>query len=164
LCCVEKEIAKSAGIRSMTLLHLPYLFNILILVPVGLGSQFNLFHVSRGHFPESAGWRSLTGSLWTAILVGSILDLFQPVLFSPLLLLQVVYKTALVNGLCRSEDTERRQETRDSLGDHYYLCDHSDLISAGHPMALSFSMAELNTLEVEKSMVSMAVYRGRHCP
>jgi hypothetical protein len=77
----------------MNVLLLPYIANIVILAPVGLGSLFNLFQVSRGHFPESAGWRTLVGSLWTAILVGSVLGLFQPILFSPLLLLQVIYKT-----------------------------------------------------------------------
>lgn len=77
----------------MTGLHLPYVANIVILVPIALGTLFNLFPVSRGHFPESAGWRTLAGSLWTAILIGSILGLFRPVVFSPLLLLQVIYKT-----------------------------------------------------------------------
>jgi hypothetical protein len=77
----------------MKILLFPYIANIVLLVPVALGSLFNLFPVSKGHFPESAGWRSLTGSLWTAILVISVLGLFQPVLFSPILLLQVIYKT-----------------------------------------------------------------------
>lgn len=76
----------------MNTLLLPNIANIVILVPVGLGSLFNLFLVSRGQFPESAGWRTLVGSLWTAILVGSVLGLFQPILFGPLLLLQVIYK------------------------------------------------------------------------
>ena len=96
----------------MNLLYLPYLFNILILVPVGLGSLFNVFQVSHGHFPESPGWRSLTGSLWTAILVCSILGLFQPILFSPLLLLQLIYKTLwlIVYVAPRIMKGDRRQE------------------------------------------------------
>lgn len=77
----------------MKLLLIPYIANIVILVPIGLGSLFNLFPVSKEHFPESAGWRTIAGSLWTAILIGSILGLFHPILFSPLLLLQVIYKT-----------------------------------------------------------------------
>ncbi|PZU96004.1 MAG: hypothetical protein DCE90_11285 [Pseudanabaena sp.] len=70
----------------------PYIANIIILVPVAMGTLFNLFPVADGHFPESAGWRLLVGSLWTAILAGSVMGLFNPLTFSPLLLLQVIYK------------------------------------------------------------------------
>ena len=77
----------------MRLLLLPYIANIVILVPVALGSLTGLLPISRGHFPESAGWRTITGSLWTAILVCSIAGLFQPVIFVPVLLLQVIYKS-----------------------------------------------------------------------
>jgi len=95
----------------MNTLLLPYIANIVILVPVGLGSLFNLFLVSRGQFPESAGWRTLVGSLWTAILVGSVLGLFQPILFSPLLLLKVIYKNLwlLVYVAPRIAKPDRRQ-------------------------------------------------------
>ena len=77
----------------MNLLLLPYIANIVILIPVALGSLTGLLPISRGHFPESAGWRTITGSLWTAILACSIAGLFQPVVFAPVLLLQVIYKT-----------------------------------------------------------------------
>lgn len=77
----------------MNWLLLPYVANIIILVPVGLGTLFNLFPISAGHFPESAGWRTIVGALWTAILIGSILGLGKPLVFSPLLLLQVIYKS-----------------------------------------------------------------------
>jgi len=70
----------------------PYIANIVILVPVVLGTLFNFFPISGGHFPESAGWRLLVGSLWASILVGSIFGIFNPVTFSPILLLQVIYK------------------------------------------------------------------------
>lgn len=95
----------------MNTLLLPYIANSVILVPVGLGSLFNLFLVLRGQFPESAGCRTLVGSLWTAILVGSVLGLFQPILFSPLLLLQVIYKTLwlLVYVAPRIAKADRRQ-------------------------------------------------------
>ncbi len=73
-------------------LLLPYFANIAILVPVALGSLTGLLPISRGHFPESPGWRTIAGSLWTGILVCSITGLFQPTVFTPILLLQVVYK------------------------------------------------------------------------
>ena len=44
-------------------------------------------------FPESEGFRTILGSLWTAILIGSFLGLFFPVTMSVLLLIQVIYKT-----------------------------------------------------------------------
>ena len=77
----------------MRLLQLPYIANIVILVPVALGSLTGLLPISRGHFPESPGWRTMTGSLWTAILACSIAGIFHPRIFAPILLLQVIYKT-----------------------------------------------------------------------
>ena len=71
---------------------IPYLANIAILVPVAFGSLTGLLPISRGHFPESAGWRTITGSLWTAILLCSIAGLFHPIIFAAILLLQVLYK------------------------------------------------------------------------
>lgn len=78
-------------------LLLPYFFNIIVLVPIGLmtllagerGGQL----ACQGKFPESEGFRTILGSLWTAILIGSVLGLFFPVPMSPLLLIQVIYKT-----------------------------------------------------------------------
>jgi hypothetical protein len=77
----------------MNWLLIPYLANIFILIPVVLGTLFDLFPISDGTFPESAGWRTLVGSLWGAILIGSILGLRSPMVFSPLLLLQLIYKS-----------------------------------------------------------------------
>lgn len=78
-------------------LLLPYVFNILILVPIGLltllGGERGGRIACQGKFPESAGFRTILGSLWTAILIGSVLALFYPVTMSPLLLTQVIYKT-----------------------------------------------------------------------
>ena len=48
---------------------------------------------SQHKFPESEGFRTILGSLWTAILIGSLVGLFFPFTMSPLLLLQVIYKT-----------------------------------------------------------------------
>jgi hypothetical protein len=81
----------------MSLLFLPYIFNILVLVPVGsltlLGGTNGGQLACQGKFPESEGFRTILGSLWTAILLGSVLGLFYPVTMSPLLLIQVIYKT-----------------------------------------------------------------------
>jgi hypothetical protein len=81
----------------MTLLLLPYVFNILVLIPIGLltllGGERGGQLACQGKFPESAGFRTILGSLWTAILIGSVLGLVYPVTMSPLLLIQVIYKT-----------------------------------------------------------------------
>ena len=81
----------------MTPLVLAYIFNIIILIPIGLmtmlggekGGQLSC----QSKFPESEGFRTILGSLWTAILIGSFLGLFFPVTMSVLLLIQVIYKT-----------------------------------------------------------------------
>ena len=81
----------------MNALLLPYFFNIIVLVPVGLltlfGGEKGGQLACQGKFPESEGFRTILGSLWTAILIGSALGLFYPVPMSPLLLIQVIYKT-----------------------------------------------------------------------
>lgn len=78
-------------------LLLPYIFNILVLIPVGLttllGGERGGRLVFQGRFPESAGIRTILGSLWTAILIGSVIGLFNPVSMSPLFLIQVIYKS-----------------------------------------------------------------------
>jgi hypothetical protein len=75
----------------------PYIFNIIVLIPVGLltllGGERGGQLACQNKFPESEGFRTILGSLWTAILVGSILGLFFPVQMSPLLLIQVIYKS-----------------------------------------------------------------------
>lgn len=85
------------GRGQVTLLLLPYACNILVLVPIGLmtllGGERGGQLACQGKFPESAGFRTILGSLWTAILIGSVLGVFYPVPMSPLLLIQVIYKT-----------------------------------------------------------------------
>ena len=76
----------------MNYLLIPYFANILILIPVALGSLTGLLPISRSHFPESPGWRTITGSLWTGIFACSIAGLFYPIIFAPILFLQVIYK------------------------------------------------------------------------
>jgi hypothetical protein len=79
------------------LLLLPYIFNIIVLVPIALMTLFGGKRggqlASQGKFHESEGFRTILGSLWTAILIGSVLGLLSPVTMSPLLLIQVIYKT-----------------------------------------------------------------------
>ncbi len=59
----------------MNLLLLPYIFNILVLIPVGLlalfGGEKGGQVACQGKFTESEGFRTILGSLWTAILIGS---------------------------------------------------------------------------------------------
>ncbi len=78
-------------------LLLAFIFNIIVLVPIGLltllGGKRGGQLACQGKFPESEGFRTILGSLWTAILLGSMLGLFYPVPMSPLLLIQVIYKT-----------------------------------------------------------------------
>ena len=78
-------------------LVLPYIFNILVLIPIGLttllGGAAGGWRVFQDKFPERAGIRTILGSLWTAILIGSVIGLFHPVSMSQLILIQVIYKT-----------------------------------------------------------------------
>ena len=76
-------------------LYPAYIFNILILVPVVyamlLGS--GVATVFQGTVPESPGLRLMVGSLWFAILVASVAGLIWPSYFSPLLIVQIIYKS-----------------------------------------------------------------------
>ena len=81
----------------MNPLIFPYIFNIIVLIPVGLltllGGERGGQLACQKKFPESEGFRTILGSLWTAILLGSILGLVFPVQMSSLLLIQVIYKS-----------------------------------------------------------------------
>lgn len=83
---------------SDTLLRAAYALNILILAPVliGLVAARNgpLVPALGGVITESEGLRLLLFSLWGAILLMSALGLAAPAVFWPVLLLQVVYKSA----------------------------------------------------------------------
>lgn len=78
-------------------LFIPYIVNIVVLVPIGsltlFGGERGGQRACQGKFPESEGFRTILGSLWMAILSGSVLGLFFPIQMSPLLLMQVIYKT-----------------------------------------------------------------------
>lgn len=76
------------------ILWLPYIANIVILVPVvwmmfGAQTGPTLFG---GDVENSEGLRLLVGSLWFAILLASVAGLFAPHFFRPVLLIQIVYK------------------------------------------------------------------------
>jgi hypothetical protein len=85
--------------------------NILILVPIGFGTLLKPALTDHGVFTESAGWRTLVGSLWLAILAFSILGVRQPESFLWLLAFQVVYKSVwlLAYVLPRLADGRRRE-------------------------------------------------------
>jgi hypothetical protein len=67
--------------------------NILILVPIGFGTLLKPSLTDHGVFAESAGWRTLVGSLWVGILACSALGVVWPSSFVCLLLFQVIYKS-----------------------------------------------------------------------
>ncbi|RGP40420.1 hypothetical protein BPTFM16_00705 [Altererythrobacter insulae] len=77
------------------LLRLAYAANILILVPVVWSMFFSggTDGVFEGKVVDSEGLRLLVGSLWFAILIGSLAGLSWPAIFAPLLLVQMVYKS-----------------------------------------------------------------------
>ena len=81
----------------MNPLLFPYICNIIVLIPVGLltllGGERGGQLACQNKFPESEGFRTILGSLWTAILIGSVLGLFFPATMSALLLIQVIYKS-----------------------------------------------------------------------
>lgn len=81
----------------MKSLLLPYIFNIVVLIPVGLTMPFGRASgkrlVFQGKLPESAEMRTISASAWTVILIGSVIGLFHPVSMSPVLLIQVIYNS-----------------------------------------------------------------------
>ncbi len=76
----------------MAPIKLAYLANIVILLPIAAPTLLRLYDTAQGRFAESAGWRVLVGALWCAILVSSLLGLFAPLRFAPVLLIQIIYK------------------------------------------------------------------------
>lgn len=91
-----------------------FVLNILILVPIALGTLTKSWPTDQGAFPESPGWRTLTGSLWTSILACSALGLVWPASFVWLPVFQVIYKSiwlcAYVLPRLREGGRRRRSE------------------------------------------------------
>jgi hypothetical protein len=77
----------------MSALQLLFWANILILVPIGFGTLLKASLTDHGVFAESAGWRTLVGSLWVGILACSALGVVWPSSFAWLLVFQVIYKS-----------------------------------------------------------------------
>ena len=77
----------------MTAPQVLFLANILILVPIGFGTLLKPSLTDHGVFAESAGWRTLVGSLWVAILACSVLGVVWASSFAWLLVFQVIYKS-----------------------------------------------------------------------
>lgn len=75
----------------------PYVVNILVLAPVApltlFGGASGLRRVSQARIPESPDMRTILGSVWMALLVASILGLYSPSTFAPILLVQILYKS-----------------------------------------------------------------------
>ncbi|MDJ0612607.1 MAG: hypothetical protein QNJ29_02960 [Rhizobiaceae bacterium] len=82
-------------IQSPGWLYVPYIANIIILVPVCWSLFFSggTIGVFEGKIADSEGLRLLVASLYLAILVASICGLFLPAFFAPLILIQIFYKT-----------------------------------------------------------------------
>ncbi|MEL6530484.1 MAG: hypothetical protein AAGK01_06455 [Pseudomonadota bacterium] len=76
------------------LLRIAYLANIVILVPVVWSMFFSggTTGVFEDKVADSEGLRFLVGSLWFAILLGSLAGLLHPLVLAPLLAVQVIYK------------------------------------------------------------------------
>jgi len=73
-------------------LQFAYWVNIVVLGPIAISTVFRLFPTDQARLEESAGWRVLAGAFWVSVVVLSILGLFQPLRYSPVLLFQVIYK------------------------------------------------------------------------
>jgi hypothetical protein len=87
--------------RSMMLLRMAYLANVLILLPVALATLLSArgaAAVIESKFPVDTPYRILVGCLWSGILMCSILGLFSPQRMVGIVILQVIYK-ALFLGI-----------------------------------------------------------------
>ena len=78
----------------LTWIWLPYLINVIILVPVCYEMAFGqgVVRIFEGKVKDSDGLRWLVTSLWSAILMASVAGLFFPNFFLPLLFIQIFYK------------------------------------------------------------------------
>jgi hypothetical protein len=76
----------------METLLFAYWANIALLTPIAVPTVLRLFPTDQARFTESEGWRILVGAFWVGILSLSILGLFHPLRYSPILLLQLIYK------------------------------------------------------------------------
>ena len=77
----------------MQVIQVAYSANLVLLVPIAVPTVFRLFPTDQSRFEESQGWKVLVRSLWSSILILSALGLSQPLRYSPMLLLQLIYKS-----------------------------------------------------------------------
>ncbi|MEM6957686.1 MAG: hypothetical protein AAF411_00800 [Myxococcota bacterium] len=86
--------AADLSLPSARWLIVPFILNVLILVPVCAAMLFGNGErtVFEGIAPPSEALRLMVGSLWTAILAASALGCIFPRFFAPVVLLQIVYK------------------------------------------------------------------------
>ncbi len=81
----------------MTAIKLVYIANIIVAGYIGVTSLFfpklSSSTIFQNAYPATDIIR-LVGCLWLAIAILSLLGLWRPVLFSPVLLLQLIYKTS----------------------------------------------------------------------
>ncbi|MEM9278363.1 MAG: hypothetical protein AAGA76_07295 [Pseudomonadota bacterium] len=82
-------------IQSPRWLIVPYVANILILIPVCYSLIFSgtTAGVFEGRVANSDGLRILVASLYLAIVAASIGGLFLPEFFAPIILIQIFYKS-----------------------------------------------------------------------
>lgn len=80
----------------MSLLQTAYLLDVIVSIPFALtmliGNERAAGLLFNERLPESDSIRMVLGTLWTAILVCSLVGVFFPVAMSPILILQVIYK------------------------------------------------------------------------
>ncbi|MEM6306139.1 MAG: hypothetical protein AAF744_15585 [Pseudomonadota bacterium] len=83
--------------------HMPYILNVLILAPVLLGMVQMTAHTPVAAFsgvPDQPALRMMVVSLWSGVLVLSLVALYDPLSFWPLLAFQVVYKAIFLAAYC----------------------------------------------------------------
>ena len=79
--------------------HIPYVLNILILLPVVAGlirHPAGEALVAFGGFADAPSLRIMVASLWSGVLLISAIALVDPVRFWPVLVFQVIYKTLFI--------------------------------------------------------------------
>lgn len=86
-------------LRSKVMLRLPYILNILILVPVcwAMFAGTGRTAVFENKIEWSGELATLVASLWFAILMASLVGLFWPRELTPILAAQVIYKTLFLS-------------------------------------------------------------------
>lgn len=83
--------------------HIPYIANILILLPVVYGmlrAPDGAPVAAFGDIADVPSLRIMVASLWAGVLMTSVIALFDPLQFWPLLVFQVLYKALFIAVFC----------------------------------------------------------------